>query len=101
MPEGAIYVGRGSRWGNPWREGDERAWTVLRGGVINREAHGPLTAEQAIESYRNSIEWDLSEDPHLIDSLRCKDLACWCSLDQPCHSDVLLELANRSEVVEP
>lgn len=23
-----------------------------------------------------------------------KDLACWCPLDQPCHADVLLELAN-------
>lgn len=22
-----------------------------------------------------------------------KDLACWCPLDQPCHGDVLLELA--------
>jgi protein gp37 len=27
--------------------------------------------------------------------LRGKDLACWCPLDQPCHADVLLELANR------
>jgi hypothetical protein len=26
--------------------------------------------------------------------LRGKDLACWCPLDQPCHADVLLELAN-------
>jgi hypothetical protein len=23
-----------------------------------------------------------------------KDLACWCPLGQPCHADVLLELAN-------
>jgi Domain of unknown function (DUF4326) len=23
-----------------------------------------------------------------------RDLACWCPLDQPCHADVLLELAN-------
>jgi hypothetical protein len=26
--------------------------------------------------------------------LRGKNLACWCRLDQPCHADVLLELAN-------
>ena len=26
--------------------------------------------------------------------LRGRDLACWCPLDQPCHADVLLELAN-------
>jgi hypothetical protein len=26
--------------------------------------------------------------------LRGKNLACWCPLDQPCHADVLLDLAN-------
>ena len=26
--------------------------------------------------------------------LRGKNLACWCPLDQPCHADVLLEMAN-------
>lgn len=25
-----------------------------------------------------------------------KDLACWCALDQPCHRNVLLELANEA-----
>lgn len=29
-----------------------------------------------------------------VKELRGKNLACWCSLDQPCHADVLLELAN-------
>jgi hypothetical protein len=28
------------------------------------------------------------------DGLRGHDLCCWCSLDQPCHADVLLEIAN-------
>jgi Domain of unknown function (DUF4326) len=26
--------------------------------------------------------------------LRGKNLACWCPLNQPCHADVLLEIAN-------
>lgn len=26
--------------------------------------------------------------------LRGKDLCCWCPLGQPCHVDILLELAN-------
>lgn len=34
-----------------------------------------------------------------VDSIRAElaghDLACWCPLDQPCHADVLIELANR------
>ena len=32
--------------------------------------------------------------------LRGKNLACWCPLDQPCHADVLLELANEDMVKE-
>jgi hypothetical protein len=39
----------------------------------------------------------LSGHPELLaalSELRAKDLACWCPLDQPCHADVLLELAN-------
>lgn len=26
-----------------------------------------------------------------------QNLACWCPLDQPCHADVLLEIANRDQ----
>jgi hypothetical protein len=26
--------------------------------------------------------------------LRGRDLACYCPLDEPCHADVLLEVAN-------
>jgi hypothetical protein len=26
-----------------------------------------------------------------------RDLACWCPIDQPCHADVLLEIANPQE----
>lgn len=33
-----------------------------------------------------------------ISELRGKNLACWCPLDQPCHADVLLDLANREVV---
>lgn len=53
-PEGVVYVGRGSGWGNHWREGDT-SWTVLPGGWIDKTPHPPLTREQAIESYRNSM----------------------------------------------
>jgi hypothetical protein len=29
-----------------------------------------------------------------ISQLKGKDLMCWCPLDQPCHADILLALAN-------
>lgn len=37
---------------------------------------------------------ELQADPS---PLRGKHLACWCPLNQPCHADVLLRLANRKE----
>jgi hypothetical protein len=30
----------------------------------------------------------------LLDELRGKDVACFCRLEQPCHGDIWLELAN-------
>jgi Domain of unknown function (DUF4326) len=93
MPEGAVYVGRPSAWGNPWRTGST-SWTVKTGGRIDREPHPPLTAEQAIDSYRNSITHDPAQVAMIREELAGKDLACWCPLDQPCHADVLLEIAN-------
>jgi hypothetical protein len=97
MPENAVYVGRATGWGNPWKEGST-GWTVKPGGWIDREPHPPLTREQAVESFKNSME-HFYEDPEALANLRAnlagKDLACWCPLDKPCHADVLLKLANE------
>jgi hypothetical protein len=30
-----------------------------------------------------------------VKELQGKNLACFCPLDQPCHADVLLEIANN------
>lgn len=93
MPAGAVNVARPTQWGNAWRVGST-GWTVNRDRTINREPHPPLTAAQAVESYRNST----ATDPDLVVVIRAelhgKDLACWCPLDRPCHADVLLALAN-------
>lgn len=102
MPENTVYVGRGSKWGNPWREGST-GWTIKPGGLIDREPHDPLTREQAVESYRNSVEWYANETEYaeyIRATLRGKNLACWCPLDQPCHADVLLEIANRPTLAD-
>jgi hypothetical protein len=70
MPANAVSVTRPGKWGNPY--------TV--------EEYG---REQAIRLYR---EWLIGKD---LSELRGKDLACYCVLGEPCHADVLLELANR------
>lgn len=82
MPEGAVYVGRPTRWGNPWNVGS----IATRGGEFVF-----MTADDAVGRFRKN-QFDLMRAARR--ELRGKDLACWCPLDQPCHADVLLEWAN-------
>jgi len=76
MPEGAIYVGRGSRWGNPYRIG-----TCLI-----------PDARAAVDAFAANLP--LSID---LSALRGRDIVCWCPLDQPCHGDILLRIANAPQ----
>lgn len=88
MPEGTVYVGRGSQWGNPWVVGKAIILTGKRSGE-------KITAEDAVRLFRSTLSRKLETHPDSLEPLRGKDLACWCPLDQPCHADVLLErLAN-------
>ena len=84
MPEGVVYVGRGSRWGNPFAVG-KMYLTVAAG------PQPVVDAEQAVRLYREAMR-PLAHQ--IRQSLQGKTLACWCALDQPCHADVLLEIAN-------
>jgi Domain of unknown function (DUF4326) len=77
IPEGGVFVGRPSRWGNPWKVG----------------ADG--TREEVIERYRQALlagELRVTVEEARRD-LRGKDLYCYCA-PEPCHGDVLLEVAN-------
>lgn len=96
MPEGAVYVGRPTKWGNPFKV--LPAVVCEACGFVELEA---VTAEQALREYREFLErpqnlhgWTMPTRADIQRELRGKDLACWCRLDQPCHADVLLELAN-------
>jgi hypothetical protein len=80
MPEGAVYVGRGSQWGNPY--------TVAEMG----------SRRSAVAAYVRSWLADpirLVKASHVISELKGKDLACWCPDGEPCHADVLLDIANE------
>jgi hypothetical protein len=93
-PEGAVVVSRPSGWGNPFRIGDPFRFhdgdRMLMGVVGNREMAVDLFGRyMAVDSLAGEMRRDLVRD-----ELASYDLACWCPLDQPCHADVLLELAN-------
>lgn len=99
MPEGAVYVGRPTVWGNPYRvERINRAtWDVLHDReVLSTWPTQEMARADAVMRLVRLFEHD--QDPWGKDRVRTElagmDLACWCPLDQPCHADVLLELAN-------
>lgn len=90
-PEGVIYCGRPTMWGNPFETAHEfDVWlkygtkqALIRVGVCL-----PEKATQAMEERRIRIMESLPD-------LRGHDLSCWCSLDKHCHVETLLEMANR------
>ena len=104
MPANTVYVGRGTKWGNPFVVGENlhiRTDTDWIGGAMD--------ARLATDMYRVLLGWrsypissgfrDLPMSWHASE-LAGKNLACWCPLTDaqgnhvPCHADVLLELAN-------
>ena len=76
VPAGAIYIGRGGKWGNPFRIGrdGDRATVIARHEAWLRDQH---------------------ELQRSIGELRGKDLVCFCA-PAACHGDLLLRLANSS-----
>jgi hypothetical protein len=81
MPLNTVYVGRPSKWGNPFK-------VEHKDGLIFREA--------AIRMYERHLKNELIKDPHFLDPLKGKDLACWCPLDKPCHADVILKFLKET-----
>ena len=88
MPAGAVYVGRPTKWGNPFPFARLfRKW--LETGECEWQEHCTRPRSQVALDERQA--WMLQH----VHELRGKKLACWCPLDQPCHADVLAELANQ------
>jgi hypothetical protein len=111
-PEGAVVVARPSKWGNPYVVGKT---LLLFAGEADSNFMGSFDRIQRIENITPRIavgmyrllwltNWNVADlegrrpTPGELRELRGKDLACWCPLDQPCHADVLLDLANVAEV---
>lgn len=97
LPGGAVNVARPTQWGNPWREGTT-GWTVGPGGFYDRSGK-VLTRQDAVDSYRHSIECNPEQVAYIREHLAGKSLACWCPLPaegEPdiCHAAVLLAIAN-------
>lgn len=98
----AVIVARPTRWGNPWRiEPGPRTRALIRHADTGYVwAHPSLMKARAVAvvAYRCSIDDEHDDTVPTVDEIRRelagRDLACWCPLDQPCHADALLNIAN-------
>ncbi len=85
MPENTVFVGRPTKWGNPYPV-----------EVYGREEAVGKFAE-SIGNPDSPLRFSLND----IRELKGKNLSCWCRLDEKCHADVLLKLANEpSEIAD-
>ncbi|MFF2852623.1 DUF4326 domain-containing protein [Streptomyces sp. NPDC058001] len=105
-PEGAVYVGRPTRFANPARivradRGLTIQWGATGRSVGTYPADGVEARRYATELYRSWL--DLPEQADTCALFRAllhgRDLTCWCPLPAPgepdhCHAAVLLELAS-------
>ena len=64
------------------------------GWKIEDPAHRCRDAKEAADRFARALANDEANKAVLRNVLRGKNLACSCSLHQPCHADVLLEVAN-------
>lgn len=91
MPANTVYVGRPSKWGNDWAMCDAASRGVKE--PRQQRAWAVRAFLDDLKGWRK-LPWSAFHPDH-IKALRGKNLMCWCPLDQPCHADVLLELANQ------
>lgn len=88
MPDGTAYVGRPTRWGNPWRVGERDPEHP------DNPDYPRMDAARVTELYAQWINHGPDDEVPDLTPLIGRDLACWCPLDRPCHADVLLRFAN-------
>lgn len=92
MPANTVDVSRPTAWGNPFivgkhgtRERCVELFRLLCGGYhcisLGRDV---CDAQKAFVAHAKANR----------ETLRGKNLACWCPLNKPCHADVLREMAN-------
>lgn len=100
-PYNTIYVGRPTKWGNPFKvvkdgrlffviDEQDNYWGDVRGYESKSEA-----AAKAVECYSGWVEGKIGLKILDPSELKGKHLSCFCSTDHPCHADLLIEIANN------
>ena len=122
MPPNTVYVGRGSKWGNPFRvvQYHDKKWAIKTDGseryttILINNTHATYNTKEeatkdAIKCYTLSLTpythdngdnlidfyMSIAQVEHIKYYLKGKNLACWCDINEMCHADILLDIANN------
>ena len=99
MPPNTVYVGRPTKWGNPYKVGEPFNMSIAGGGHDGKTHTYLFDQDNAVLFYKINLSFKIMDAAKK--ELKGKNLACWCPLVDkngdkvPCHADVLLELANK------
>lgn len=103
MPENTVRVCRPGIFGNPWL-----VKQAMEAGYSPDDAHAmaaewfhewlisPATDDVTHHSGLGGYAAEHARIHNALPTLRGKNLACFCRIDQACHADVLLKLANAN-----
>lgn len=72
-----VYIGRGSRWGNPF--------------IMEIDGN----RNEVCDLFESYAKWRSVVQHYWLDYLKGKNLICHCA-PKRCHGDILLKLANSS-----
>lgn len=96
LPPNTVNVARPSSWGNVVRVGAKALIEAIDGNQYSFV----VTPAIAKAVYAAHMDEMLKTRPYLREKLAAelagRNLACWCAPGDPCHADVLLELANKA-----
>ena len=102
MPENTVSVTRPGKYGNPFKVGMpivDCAFIVVKNAKLteSEQKGGIVTPEIAVRFYEIWLQKHIGSHvmQATLENLRGKNLACFCPLNQPCHADVLLKIANQ------
>lgn len=118
MPPNTAYVGRGTKYGNPFKlvsvpgygreihSWNGKQWNFYE--TVTEPTPDIIAKLRVVELYKEwfnghfcfreeeVIKPSIPPKRIVIRELAGKNLCCWCPVDEPCHADVLLELINQS-----
>lgn len=89
-------VDRRTRWGNPYVIGEpvDLAVAALWGFHLKHTDYQAVDRLDAVQRFAQLLAFDSAAVVAVRRELSGRNLACWCPIDEPCHADVLLAIAN-------